>query len=246
MSLYDAAFYRYQNRNSRHSAQVVCDIILRWIDVKSVTDFGCGQGVWLSEWKAVGALDVIGLDGDYVDRDELLITMQEFRGTDLRQPIDLGRTFDLVQSLEVAEHLPEACADTFVDSLVRHGTIVLFSAAMPGQLGENHVNEQPYSYWRDKFAARGYALLDAVRPILNGNRGVMFYYRYNCMLFVRQDRLASLPAELRATRVPDDVVVPTFTPLWFRCVLKCASILPNWFGQWLALLDKRVSNYLRS
>jgi hypothetical protein len=34
-------------------------------------------------------------------------------------------------SLEVAEHLPPGVAQTFVDALVRHGSVVLFSAAIP-------------------------------------------------------------------------------------------------------------------
>jgi 2-polyprenyl-3-methyl-5-hydroxy-6-metoxy-1,4-benzoquinol methylase len=60
----------------------------------------------------------------------------------LDSPLDLGRAFDLVISLEVAEHLPESAADAFIDSLVRHGDVILFSAAIPFQGGHRHINEQ--------------------------------------------------------------------------------------------------------
>ena len=53
----------------------------------------------------------------------------------------MDRKFDLVVSLEVAEHLPSECAETFVDSLTGLGPIVLFSAAIPHQGGTNHANE---------------------------------------------------------------------------------------------------------
>ena len=36
-------------------------------------------------------------------------------------------------------------------------SIVIFSAATPGQGGTDHVNERPHSYWIEKFSARGYS-----------------------------------------------------------------------------------------
>jgi hypothetical protein len=69
----------------------------------------------------------------------------------------------LVQSLEVAEHLDAQAADEFVDNLVRHGRLILFSAALPGQGGERHINEQPLDDWRSRFLARGYEALP--RPV---------------------------------------------------------------------------------
>jgi len=109
----------------------------------------------------------------------------------LRVPIDLGRHFDLVVSLEVAEHIPHASADTFVDSLVRHGDIVLFSAAIPGQGGTFHVNEQWPEYWGKRFKARGYVGIDCVRPLVWEDPSVDYWYAQNVFLFVRDTTLAS-------------------------------------------------------
>jgi hypothetical protein len=47
-------------------------------------------------------------------------------------PLRLGRRFELVQSVEVAEDLPPPAAGEFIASLVRHLGHVLFSAASPG------------------------------------------------------------------------------------------------------------------
>jgi len=92
--------------------------------------------VWLSIWLQHGAKDVQGIDGPYVDLERLHIPKSQFLARDLAQPLALGRQFDLVESLEVAEHIPEQAAEQFVDSLVQHGRLILFSAATPGQGGD--------------------------------------------------------------------------------------------------------------
>jgi cyclopropane fatty-acyl-phospholipid synthase-like methyltransferase len=62
------------------------------------------------------------VDGAYVDRTLLEIPSERFQPADLRQPIRVGRQFDLVVSLEVAEHLPAECAAAFVQSLTALGS----------------------------------------------------------------------------------------------------------------------------
>ena len=50
---------------------------------------------------------------------------------DLHNAIDLGRRFDLVCSLEVAEHLPRIRAVLFVVDLVKAAPVVLFLQPFP-------------------------------------------------------------------------------------------------------------------
>ena len=70
-------------------------------------------------------------------------------------PLRIGRRFDLVNCLEVAEHLDASRADSFVDDLCALGDVVVFSAAIPGQGGTHHVNEQFQSYWQERFRRNG-------------------------------------------------------------------------------------------
>jgi SAM-dependent methyltransferase len=209
---YGDEFYGFLSSFATRSAELVVPLLTQALPIGSVADFGCGQGAWLSVWRRLGAT-VIGLDGDYVDRRRLLIEEGEFRTADLGRPLDLGRRYDLVQSLEVAEHLPEDCASDFVGTLTAHGSIVMFSAAVPGQGGEHHVNEQPLEYWRRKFRDRGYAAVDYVRPRIVCNRAVQNWYRCNIMLYVAEDRLRSLPEAMRACRVPDHRRPDNYWPL---------------------------------
>ena len=119
----------------------VVPIVLDLIRPGSVVDVGCGLGEWLATFQEHGVSDILGIDGDYVDRDMLYIPQQDFKTIDLNRPFTLNRTFDLAVCLEVAEHLEAEHANDFVESLTRLAPIILFSAAIPLQSGTNHVNE---------------------------------------------------------------------------------------------------------
>lgn len=181
---------------STNSAEVIVPIIQRLLSPRSVLDVGCGLGTWLSVWRKRGVEDLYGLDGGDVSLEKLLIPADRFQLTDLRTPFDLGRRFDLVESLEVGEHLPPECDAGLVQSLVKHGDVVLFSAAVPGQGGYLHLNEQWQSHWAGLFAKHDFHTFDLVRPLVWDQPDVCFWYRQNILLFIHQSRAASLEALL--------------------------------------------------
>jgi SAM-dependent methyltransferase len=214
---YDDRFLDYVANTSDYSAKRVVGALQILGPIGSVLDVGCARGTWLHAWSQAGARDICGVDGDYVDTAALLIDRRQFISADIATGFDLGRRFDLVQSLEVAEHLPIAASATFVASLTRHSRgLVLFSAAPPGQGGEHHINEQPYDYWRDLFRGCGYSAIDCVRPRLAGDRAVSFWYRYNLMLYVSDQRMRDLPKEIRQCAVPDNKLIEDIAPLLFK------------------------------
>jgi len=190
---YDVNFFAAQQDGSIRSAKEILPIVFRLLDVESAADVGCGTGGWLAVCKAQGVREVLGIDGEYVDENMLHIAPDEFRSLDLSQPFDLGRTFDLVISLEVAEHLPEHAARTFVDSLTKHAQAVLFSAAIPYQGGKHHVNEQWQSYWAELFGSAGYVAVDCIRPLIWDNPNVQWWYAQNTILYVDPSAFARHP-----------------------------------------------------
>lgn len=135
---------------------------------------------------------------------------------DLRGEFNLGRRFDLVQCLEVAEHLPATSAQALVETLVRHGDIVLFSAAPKGQGGTGHINEQSYEYWRPIFARKGYVPLDCLRPRIMNDTRIEAWYRYNTLLYVSRSAIPSLPEILKSSLLPDDQPIPDVSPFRYR------------------------------
>jgi len=225
--VYDSAFFDYIEAGARRSARVVIGTALGALAPGSVLDVGCGRGVWLAEWRARGVADVTGLDGAYVERARLAIPETLFRPGDLTRPVDLGRRFDLAQCLEVGEHLPPEASATLVATLCRHADIVAFSAAVPGQGGEHHVNERPPEDWRALFAAEGYAAHDALRPRLAGCDGIEPWYRYNMLLYANAAGAARLPAEMAATRLDPAAPIPRAGGPGWRLRLALVRGLPR-------------------
>ncbi len=241
MKKYGERFFEYTSRSSQNSAQIVISLLMEMLPIRSVADFGCAEGVWLAAWKSAGAREIQGVDGPWVDVARLQISPDEFLSSDLAATVDLGdRLFDLVQSLEVAEHLPASAASAFVENLVRYGKMVLFSASPPGQGGENHINEREYSYWRDLFAKHGYRMFDVVRPKLLSNAGVQAWYRYNAFLYVHENSVDGLPPEILATEIPPGATIPDYSPTLYRLRKFLVRQLPPKVQYWLARL-KSVS-----
>ncbi|WP_293575213.1 methyltransferase domain-containing protein [Phaeobacter sp.] len=225
--VYSNEFYDYIDTGARSSAQALIAAVQPWLGAQSVLDLGSGRGVWLSEWAKAGVEDIAGVDGDYVDRSRLAIAPSQFHPADLTQDFDLGRRFDLAQSLEVGEHLPQAASVKLVEGLTRHADRVLFSAAVPGQGGEFHINEQPLSFWQDLFAQRGYRAFDCVRPALKTADGVEPWYRYNTVLYVNDAGRDGLPQEVLASELAAGQPVPLAGSLGWRLRRGIVSLMPR-------------------
>lgn len=174
--------------NTNASSQVVPELI-KMFHPKSVLDVGCGTGTWLRSFLEWGVNDVAGMDGDFVNRSLLHENIAEhnFIACDLTAPFNLGRKFDIVISLEVAEHLPASSAAGFIHSLALHGDTIIFSAALPGQGGQNHINEQWKDYWISYFAKEGYKVYDLLRPLIWNNLLVDWWYKQNILVFSKSD-----------------------------------------------------------
>jgi SAM-dependent methyltransferase len=191
-------FYEQRDQITRSSAQRILELVFEYIKPQSVVDIGCGVGTWLDVCRQYSIEDVFGIDGNHVDPSLLQIPQNCFKKLDLIKPIDLGRTFDLAISLEVAEHLPETVADLFVTTLTSLSPVVLFSAAVPGQGGFCHLNEQWQSYWVSHFKMCGHQLIDVIRPQIWNDTTVTSWYRQNILLFVRQDVVNNSPTWQKA------------------------------------------------
>lgn len=197
MPSYTDAFHAATAERNARSARRVVPIVIELTAPRSVVDVGCGLGTWLAAFVDAGVADAVGVDGPSVDRQRLSIPVESFLARDLTQPLDLGRTFDLAVCVEVAEHLPAQAAARLVGDLARLAPVVLFSAAVPGQGGTGHVNEQWPEYWAALFRDVEYDVVDCLRPRIWHDPDVQFYYAQNLLLFVSAAALERMPA-LRA------------------------------------------------
>lgn len=212
--LYPERAYRNWLEPSLASARQIVPFVMDFVSPRSVVDVGCGLGMWGSVFLENGVETLQGIDNITVPKDSLVIPPDSFMTHDLAQPLSLGTRFDLVVSLEVAEHLPESSAATFVETLTSLGPVVLFSAAVPHQRGRGHINEQWPSYWAELFAKRGYRAVDCVRKRIWTDERVEPYYTQNMLIYVdagRLDRYPKLAAEaLREGELPLSLIHPFY------------------------------------
>ena len=212
---YTEEYYLSHREGVLRSAQEIVPLLLPLISPRSVVDVGCGTGTWLSVFIEHGISDILGIDRDYVTRDMLEIPEEKFLAFDMRNPLEIARDFDLVITLEVAEHLPGDCADTFVESLTRLGPVILFSAAIPFQGGTAHRNEQWPDYWETRFKARGYDVLDPIRKHIWRNDNIEYWYRQNILMFVQREHFQGNPLLQRERDISRTSQISMVHPILF-------------------------------
>jgi hypothetical protein len=244
-ALYDQEFYAKQIEGSLSSARAFMSRLFDFYKPNAVVDVGCGRGTWLQACGELGSEKLIGLDGPW-NRQAVMVDQKIlFRAVDLEQMLRLEEKVDLAMSLEVAEHLKPEHADLFVESLCSASDVIVFGAALPGQRGTNHVNEQYPSYWAAKFRKNGFIAFDLFRPQFWSDTGVEFFYRQNTFLFVKTSH--SLVAELESKGVKEirniafmDCVHPILYGRYAN-----AGIYALLFRLMQRVLPRRASNVLR-
>lgn len=179
---YTRSFYEKRHNDTLHSARSVLGIVKELYNFESCVDFGCGIGTWLSVSRELGANSVDGYDGPWVPKDFLQIKQSEFHEFNLESGVRLEKKYDLAISLEVAEHLTEIASNKLIEIMTQAASLIVFSAAIPFQGGNGHINEQWVSNWIDKFQKRGYQLLDVVRPQIWNDEKIPFWYKQNIIV----------------------------------------------------------------
>jgi SAM-dependent methyltransferase len=179
-------FHSTSVHNTSAAEQIVPEL-LKMFHPRSIIDIGCGIGSWLKVFSNHGIKDYLGIDGDHLDRTLLMIDDVHYLAKDLENDFAINRKFDLAISLEVAEHLSESCADNFLKTLVNLSDTIIFSAAIKGQGGQNHLNEQFPEYWQKKFNDWNYHLIYNLSPEIWNNNKVEWWYRQNILIYQKKE-----------------------------------------------------------
>lgn len=229
------------------SAQVVLGLIYKFYQPHSVVEFSSGLGAWLAAAESLGSHELSGFYENPFQTDKLPARSIRFQQVDFGKDIQLDQRFDLALSLETAEHLPQDRAIPFIKMLCRSSDVILFSAATPRQGGFNHTNEQLQSYWIGLFSSQGYECFDAVRASVWNDPDVLYYYRQNTFLFVRQGVNRIDPAFLISMQAPIfDVIHPDNFDKKFSQYIQnpslrtCLSVLKHYFLNRLGVRTMRL------
>jgi len=232
---YQDDFYDDRHERTLYAARTMLDHVMDILPpIRSAVDVGCGVGTWLAVLREHGAEQLRGYDGEWVDDQLLEIPLADFARQDLTRSITPPSTkYDVAISLEVAEHLPASAADTFVRSLTGLADFILFSAAIPNQGGQHHVNEQWLDYWLERFEGEGYVGLDVIRPRIWHDRDVAVWYRQNTILLARRERiddlnLAAPAAQLRPLSTVHPEVFGSHIERYEKTLAKHRSAKGSW------------------
>jgi SAM-dependent methyltransferase len=153
--LYDERYYDDIDPFMLVSAPAISRSIRRELAPQSVIDVGCGAGALLASFEEAG-VTCVGFDYAEAALERCRRSGLTVRRLDIQRDSIPPDRADVVVSTEVAEHLDRESADRFVELVTTLAPIAVVTAALPGQGGTDHVNEQPSEYWIEKFEARGF------------------------------------------------------------------------------------------
>ncbi len=207
---YDGMFAMHERTRDRRraNAAAIAEELIRHLKPKSVIDVGCGKGHFLVEMKVHGA-KIAGVDGPWVTEMDPDLDMSVLQVQDLEKPYKAKKRYDLASSFEVAEHLSPERAESFVQDLTALSDHVLFSAAVPGQKGQGHINCQWQDYWAKLFAEQGYDCYDPFRRRLANHPQMASWFLQNLLFYVKSDvKVSPELAEHRITPSAASYVLP--------------------------------------
>lgn len=191
------------NLHTINGAESTLKLIFETGQYRSLLDVGCGTGTWLQAAQLIGISDVVGVDGKLVDRGKLHVASHLVLQKDLRCQWELGRKFDVALCLEVAEHIGDMHAPNLIKTLTAHSDRVFFSAACPGQPGQNHINCQWPDYWQALFNNEGYVCDEWPRRLIWSVQSIEPWYRQNLFYATRSQNAAGKEERIQSIIHPE-------------------------------------------
>jgi hypothetical protein len=182
-------FNHSQERNLKRlsDARIVVNALASVIETpKSIIDVGGGQGVWCATFMESGVASVKCIDHPNTPLDDLMIPKEFYQACDISTHFPSPERVDLALCIEVAEHLPTAHSKRLVEYLTSCSDLVLFSAGIPGQAGQHHINCQPPAFWHEIFKEFGFKRYDCIRPLIIDSKAA-FWLKQNLFLFSKND-----------------------------------------------------------
>jgi SAM-dependent methyltransferase len=152
--VYDEEFFTYADSVHAPMYDRLASLIYEHLRPRTAVDVGCGTGQILARLAEKG-VEVRGLEGSRHAIARSQVADRIVRCNLEKGVPQVGR-FDLCICIEVAEHLPPRLSEKLAAGLTGLSDRVVFTAAVPGQGGTHHINEQPRQFWLDLFAARGF------------------------------------------------------------------------------------------
>ena len=184
-SPFGAAEFRARERFRRDYVRLARSLDER-VEFETVLDVGCANGFLLEELR---------LRGHRVAGIEVSPAVHEVLPPELSEVVEVGDftaaqgAWDLVISIEVAEHIAPERSVELVETLAsRARRAIFFTAAPPGQRGRGHINCRPHQEWLGWFEKRGWTADEEATGAIQGDLAEIeeaTWLRRNCFLLRR-------------------------------------------------------------
>ncbi|MEJ8816961.1 class I SAM-dependent methyltransferase [Lacibacter sp. H407] len=195
-------FYQEKYFNSpifQYDYAPIADAIVKSYNPKKIIEFGCGSGQ-LSKALGKRGVAVLALDG-YAKPDFSGYDSIKFQSLDLNDETgvsqflsQLNETYDLAVSLEVAEHLQPTISFSLIKWMTGVADVVVFSAAVPKQSGDGHINCRTHLDWYKDFQANHFVIADTIRGQFRHHVNVGMWYKTNTIDYVKAGSVFDKPA----------------------------------------------------
>ena len=203
-NIYDEKFWGPRRGNWNYSsAKIILPMIFKYYKPNSIIDVGCGIGTWLSAALELGIDNLKGLDCNEISEDFLLVPRKYISIDNLETHENKNNIkYDLAISVEVAEHLDNSASEHFIKMLTSYSKVIIFSAGIPYQEGEHHINCQQPQFWHDIFAKYEYICFDFRNELMNMWEKINPCYAQNILLYVHKDFIDIFKKHFSMTNKP--------------------------------------------
>jgi hypothetical protein len=216
-------------------------------DVHSVLELGCGGG-WFTEEFLKRGVEIFAVEGTHGGYNRTLnrgVPANVLLRHDLRKPLDLNRTFDIIVCTEVAEHIECPFCSQFVQNIINHGNLVWFSFEEPAtnEAHYHHCNERPEKFWLNLFKFYGRSALRLPKEVTRDceSRGDLIFFSDEIVLpegMEKESEVGARSSESLGTIALGDTTIerlkknikqfvpPVFYPICRCCVSLVKRIAP--------------------
>lgn len=170
----------------------IAETIIKEYQPKTIIEFGCGTGALAREFASRG-ITVVAIDGysmpDFSNYSDVKFTKIDLNNVNETQKFlsSFNSKFDLAISIEVAEHLNPDVSQSFIQWMTSVADVVVFSAAVPHQDGDGHINCRTRQDWYKFLKKSDFVIADTLRIHFTSNLRLGLWHKLNVIDYVRKN-----------------------------------------------------------